>query len=189
MWVSTANDVRGKRSIDSTIALTASGQKTFRGNYNTFSRRASKGKNQPKCWECGKMGHFARDHKNRERSDHAQESVFEGQAHHATMKMAVRKNKEDAIQLLVDSGASENMVNCADWLTDMKAISEKVIVLCNKDCFRATHCKTMVLDVSIRGKSSVTRTVERRTFFIPELKANLISCSDLCRYGYTLTFN
>ena len=136
------------------------------------------------------MGHFARDHKNSKRSDHAEVSVFEGQAHHATMLMAVRKDKEDGIQLVVDSGASDHMVNCADWLTDMKAISEKVIVLGNGDCFRAIHCRKMVLDLSIGSRCPVTRTVElKNVLFVPELKENLTSCSALCCDGYTLTFN
>ena len=190
MWASTAKDVTGKRPIDSTVALTASGQKPFRGKYNSFPRQAFKGKDRRKCWECGKTGHFARDHKNGKRSANTQESVFEGHANHATMLMAVRKHKDGAIQLLVDSGASDHMVNCADWLSDMKAISEKMIILGNGDCVRATHCGTMVFDVSVGSGSTVTRTVElRNVLFVPELKANLISCSALCRDGYTMTFN
>ena len=49
MWASISNNVRGKSSIDSTISLTASGQKPFRGKYNTFSHRAFKRKYRHKC--------------------------------------------------------------------------------------------------------------------------------------------
>lgn len=150
-----------------------------------------------KCWECGKRGHFARDHKKEKISGNANardSADYEdiGNAHHATMLMAIDGNAEEEVaQFLMDSGASDNMVNNLDWMTDVQRISEKKIVIGNGDTLSATHRGTLQLDVRLLGGGpAVTRTVTlKEVLYVPRLKANLISCSSLCREGYHLTFH
>ena len=193
LWASTARS--GKQTNESSLALNASGNRGHREGQRLQKKKRSTFQQGRKCWECGKKGHLARDHKNGKIYGNAnarQNVEFDDtvNAHHATLLMAISSQEEDT-RFLIDSGASDNMVNNIDWLTDVKIIPEKKIMIGNGDTVSATHSGTLKMNVRLQGGGPpVTRAVTlERVLYVPRLKENLISCSALCRDGYHLTIN
>ncbi|TVY46326.1 hypothetical protein LCER1_G008262 [Lachnellula cervina] len=75
-----------------------------------------------------------------------------------------QESKFHKTQLILDSGASEHYTYNKDWLLDYKSISNKSI--------RANNNKLIIKDV----------------FYIPDLRANLISTKELINKGWNIIF-
>lgn len=94
-------------------------------------------------------------------------------------------------EFLLDSGASDHMVMSKNVFKDMEAIPPRPIVLGDGTrvygSFRGSVClRTWIGEIG----DLYERTIELSdVLYVPSLKSNLISCSKLCRDGYTVNFN
>ena len=89
---------------------------------------------------------------------------------------------------LLDSGASDHMVWCQEWLEDCHDIQPRGIVLGDGNRVCATHRGKLVLKTTegYENDQNERRLVLRGILCVPDLHSNLKSCSKLCERGYSI---
>lgn len=109
----------------------------------------------------------------------------------AVLASSGSERKVSTIEFLPDSGASDHMVQCSDWLRDVRQIELKGIVLGNGNKVYATHRRTLVLGTRIGTGNDIYERdiVLKQVLFVLDLRENLISCSMLCNDDYSINFN
>lgn len=153
------------------------------------------------CYICNKVGHIARDHHKQKlpgglsenRQAHSEGANAHGTAYPATMLMAMRATASAQMHgklLLMDSGASENMVGHVDWLHNIEPISPHPIRLGDGKVVFVTYKGELWLRITLRyGQEKYHRDLMLQgVLYVPELKSNFLSCSALCDNGFRVNF-
>lgn len=90
----------------------------------------------------------------------------------------------------LDSGTSDHMVTCLEWLSNVRNIAPQSIIVGNGTRVYAEYSGTLSLKTSVEYQGDVfyKTVVLKQVLFVPELQSNLLSCSTLCRDGYRINF-
>lgn len=104
------------------------------------------------------------------------------------MMMALRNEATDA-PLLINSGASDHMINRPECLFDAQKISLKPISHGNGYVIYATHSGKIVMEFLFTaiGPSHASIAEVKYVLLVPDLNANLVSVPVLTRNGYKET--
>lgn len=115
-----------------------------------------------------------------------QENVFATAPSALTSMDALERDSRDVF--LLDSGASDHMVLCKDWLEDLQKIEPRGIILGNGGNVFATHKGRMRLRTTLDSSGAQNEMIVTlfNVLLVPELHTNLISCSRLCEKGYAI---
>lgn len=200
---------------DSGRALTTGGerQKSWRKQRRKQSTRFEK----RRCFRCRKIGHIVKDcpYDDEEaqpsgssaKSDSANQaqllmakhehSVENGspvivkgdEMHHNTAETS-GSDKEDNM-FIFDSGASDHMVWSNDYLRDIVDIEPRPITVGKGNIVYASQRGILSLRTFVGpDKNRDERVlVIQEVLFVPQLHANLLSCSRLCESGYNIKFS
>ena len=139
------------------------------------------------CYRCNQPGNLARQcpqkhttqYRGRHtfRGDHNQKHNANGRAKHAKVLRAMsQEHREEKQTFIVDSGASDHMVNKLKILTNVRDINAKTIELGNGFKVVAHRMGELLFNAEVKnGKEPVFRTVVfKDVLFIPELNTKLV---------------
>ena len=151
------------------------------------------------CFECDQVGHLARNFPLKKGQALQAENVEkpEGpEVKEATMMVACRRNVDcssDVFKsnLVLDSGASDHMVNSEALLFNVQPIPSRSIVMGNGHTVSTSSMGEMRLCTApADGKNSSVRriTILRDVLYVPGLRKNIVSVSCLANYGYNTRF-
>lgn len=150
-----------------------------RGSSGYKFRRAEK----RKCYNCNEVGHLAR---NCLKPKKEQKRVGFSEANHATLLMT--RTDSRATSLLLDSGASDHMCCDIALLSDVRKIPAKKVYLGNGSILLAEKIGSMLLQPKGTLRNGIVEVIEN-VLLVSKLTTNLMSCSQLCIYGYEVLFN
>ena len=182
---SAGKSARVHSSSGSGLALGATGQRS--NNTNSSGRKR---KETRKCFGCGRVGHLVKNCRDRVKgqSDKGDEEK-PSTAHHAVLMLAMSEREDE--EVLLDSGASDHMVNCKNLLCNLQDITPRQIVLGDGGAVQCSKKGTLVLKAVLSGGGPNYEhniTLEN-VLLVPGLQKNLLSCSALCSDGYNIKFN
>lgn len=139
-------------------------------------------RNNVKCFNCNKMGHYSRDCRSPRKKEHANPAeTNDNKGHFAFATAATTRN--DAGNWYLDSGASTHMTFRKDWIKDLKTTTNTTITTANNEIVMAEG----VGDVHIQFGDGRSGTI-RNVLFIPGFGKNLLSIGTLTQAGYTITY-
>ena len=149
------------------------------------------------CYRCYQPGHLARQcpqkhttqyrGRHKLRGDQNQKYNANGSAKHAKLLMSMsQEHREEMQTFIVDSGATEHMVNKLQFLTTVRDINAETIELGNGFKVVAHRMGKLLFNEEVKnGKEPVFRTVVfKDVLFIPELTTNLVSRDALFEDGF-----
>lgn len=98
--------------------------------------------------------------------------------------------QEDRRVFLLDSGASNYMLSCRDWIRSLEPIDSRGIILGDGSRVFATHRGKLVLRTTVGGPGKQCKRflVLNEVLYVPQLQSNLIYCSEQCNHGYSIIF-
>ncbi|TVY38198.1 Copia protein [Lachnellula cervina] len=112
--------------------------------------------------------------------------VYSGLSDQETSLVYNRLNDQESkfhkTQLILDSGASEHYTFNKDWLLDYKSISNKSIRIANGQSL------AVLGKGSIPVKANNNELIIKDVFYVPNLRANLISTKELINKGWNIIF-
>ncbi|TVY49106.1 Retrovirus-related Pol polyprotein from transposon TNT 1-94 [Lachnellula cervina] len=104
-------------------------------------------------------------------------------SHNLTSLVYSGLSDQETSLLILDSGASEHYTYNKDWLLDYKSISNKSIRIANGQ------------SLAVLGKGNIpvkannnTKLIIKDVFYMPNLRANLISTKELINKGWNIIF-
>ncbi|TVY47171.1 Retrovirus-related Pol polyprotein from transposon TNT 1-94 [Lachnellula cervina] len=92
------------------------------------------------------------------------------------------ESKFHKTQLILDSGASEHYIYNKDWLLDYKSISNKSIRVANSQSL------AVLGKGNIPVKANNNKLIIKDVFYVPDLRANLISTKELINKSWNIIF-
>ncbi|TVY12516.1 Retrovirus-related Pol polyprotein from transposon TNT 1-94, partial [Lachnellula arida] len=153
--------------------------------------------NKPYCRHCRREGHIdtkcwikhpeLRQNYKRNKSENnnsekteSTKAVMITLAYKGLNEQGTSNNKS---KLILDSGASEHYTFNKDWLLDYKSVSNKSIRIANG------HSLAVLGKGNIPVKAKNNEIIIKNVFYVPDLKANLISTKELINKGWNITFH
>lgn len=135
----------------------------------------------PRCYNCNKNGHFAKNCKQPRKQQSAKkgESSSFVAAFSATVKENINDNK-----WFLDSGASTHMTCREDWMYNVTEPSVKSVTVANRKPLAVKGVGCVDIHISQDNVIQVNNVL-----YVPGLAANLLSVSTIVSKGHKVTFN
>ena len=182
--------------------VTTAGRGRSKPHYKAFGKRT--------CHCCGEVGHFIRNCPQRKKNwsqfrlddGDEQNSASAHVSHGAVLTTRSARelrndenhkencNAEVDIVTLLDSGASEHVMNSQQYMRNLVRIKPRKIVLRDGRTVVAEQKGEAVLNVFVRiGRASrFKKLLLKDVLLVPDMDLNLVSCSALCRDGFEIHF-
>lgn len=152
-------------------------------------RNNQRRKETRRCFNCKKVGHIARNCRQRKRDEPekyggSNKRFVQDESNHAVMLMAIEENAtDDAERFIIDSGATNHMVTASHWMTAASPCGERKVTIGNGKCVPAqasgpVHLLSNCKDIHLK-----------EAILVEELHVNLLSCAALCKAGCEVKFN
>ena len=138
-----------------------------------------------KCYSCGKEGHKAAECFSRTGEGKNQDK--EVQRDTDTCAAAFTVCTRDRDKWYVDSGATQHLCSKREWFYNFRDIPAYNIYLADRNSIMAMGIGTIIMNMDINGKESITRMDE--VLYVPNLHGNLLSVSRLVSRGYIVIFD
>lgn len=137
----------------------------------------NKPKNRPifKCFNCNEPGHMSRDCPKRGNKDKVRNDWS---------LLTALSTVEGRCDWYVDSGATNHMTNCKDWLENYHDVASKDVTCANNEKL----CGVGVGNVRVRIGNEGLKTINDVTY-VPDLTTNLLSVSAMVKKGMVVTFS
>lgn len=129
-----------------------------------------------RCYNCNKLGHIARNCRNREGNE----------SDSGTVTAIVAESNLSVCEIdewILDSGATEHMSNNMSFFSNLKPLSEPKKVLFGQGFGRATHVGDIYCTSKVKEENHSLRL--ENVLYVPELRRNLLSLSAAQKRGFT----
>ncbi|CAN6560617.1 unnamed protein product [Malus baccata var. baccata] len=139
-------------------------------------------KGKPKCFNCDKFGHWAREcnvGKSVQKANCANQMEVTENLFYANCAVAETKVNGD---WYIDSGCSNHMTGNVDLLVDVRTNIAGKVQMPTGDFVNVAGMGSLVIDTN-KGRKYV-----REVMYLPGLKENLLSVGQMDEYGYFLMF-
>ncbi|TVY34054.1 Retrovirus-related Pol polyprotein from transposon TNT 1-94 [Lachnellula cervina] len=168
----------------------SSANKTTSNKIPLYRHCGKRGHIEPKCWDKYPELRTEQPRQNRKsRSNNTPEKTESTKAVIMTLASYVYnglnnyKSKFYKTQLILDLGASEHYTYNKDWLLDYKPISNKSIRIANGQSLAVLGKG----DILVKANNN-TELIIKDVFYVPNLRANLISTKELINKGWNIIF-
>jgi len=158
------------------------------------SKSTSQQRKGPRCFECNKHGHFAKDCRNKSKkggnTDKKQKLITNEEAtsskQSTLMCNTLLLGETGQNEWYINSSASAHMTLCSNWLKDIKKIKNENVTLADKR-IPVENQGDVHLDVSVC--KSVATVKVKDVLYVPDVATNLLSVSEMTRRGNKVVFD
>lgn len=147
-------------------------------------------KSQIRCYRCNRKGHIARNCRTKLKNEQEESTNNNEEEDEPTVRAAVAMDKKGGSDFIMDSGCTEHISNKSENFTKIENITPIRVYLANNFVVEAKQKGMVSIDIyrSDRGRTKTTRLALSNVLYIPEASVNLISCTQLDKYGISTLF-
>ncbi|KAI5348811.1 hypothetical protein L3X38_001698 [Prunus dulcis] len=139
-------------------------------------------KGKPKCYNCDKFGHLAKEctaTKNVQKANCANQMKVTGNLFYANSTIAATNVTGE---WYIDSGGSNHMTGNESLLTDIRTNAVGKVQMPNGELVNVARMGTLAIDTT-KGRKYI-----KEVMYLPGLKENLLSVGQMDEHGYYLVF-
>ena len=148
--------------------------------------RALKTMSRVKCYNCGKRGHYKRDCRVLLKTGYSHSVKDAEKENYGNKALIGNLAKSKDIENVIDSGASKHMFALKDSFSNIKESEIERVKLSDGRKVFSNMSGTVPL-CTINGNTRI-RLLLHDVMFVTGLETNLVSCAELTKQGYTISF-
>src|SRR5450631_1639278 len=147
--------------------------------FDNKERRA----NTPRCYNCGKLGHIARNCRSQRKVNANMARASDDFA----FVMRDGASNTPATRWIVDSGASQHMTPHKQFFDTYEPISGRKVFMGDNGMVEAVGKGSILVETRVKGRARSIRMHD--VLHVPDLHSNLLSVSKLISRGLKVHFN
>ena len=177
-------DKSGKCTFEKEEALVTGKRSAYKTRRKEdHSERNGNRSRDRKCYTCGRIGHIAKDcrQRNKRRPSRSCEQDM-------MIATALNTGTHSPNTWCLDSGATRHMCNSRNKFEDLNEEDETPIYTATEVCVKSSGSGVVRIE-TLGATGNVNKIKLINTLFVPEIKRNLLSVSTMIQHGYTVEFD